>query len=88
MSAQSQLEYGHEQTKQGGHSSATGLHYQAPFRAQESRHAVAMDLRYSQQHDILTDKGFANMAFQILNLKPGSGHFTAPVCSTWVFMFL
>ncbi|CAK9096088.1 Uncharacterized protein SCF082_LOCUS45127 [Durusdinium trenchii] len=53
---------------------------------QESRNAIAMDLRYSENHDILSDQGFSNMIFQILNLKPGSGHFTAPVCSTWVFM--
>lgn len=47
-----------------------------------------MDIRYSGNHDILTDRGFCNMVYQLLNLKPGTGHFTAPVCSTWVFMCL
>ncbi|CAK9082755.1 unnamed protein product, partial [Durusdinium trenchii] len=55
---------------------------------QEQRDAVPMDLRYSSDHDILSNQGFLNMVYQILNLRPGSGHFTAPVCSTWVFLRL
>ena len=38
--------------------------------------------------DLLTPSGFANALFYACNLKPGSGHMTAPVCSTFVFMSL
>lgn len=62
-----------------------------PSLVQESRDALAMDIKYSppkfpEQQDILTDAGFSNMLFQVLNLKPGGNLWTAPVCSTWVFM--
>lgn len=36
--------------------------------------------------DILTPVGFANMIWQTLNLKPGAGFWSAPVCSTWVYL--
>ena len=45
-----------------------------------------MDVVLSSDHDILSDVGYANMLHQVLRLRPGSGKFTAPVCSTWVFM--
>ena len=35
----------------------------------------------------MSDVGFANMLYQVLNLKPGAAMWAAPVCSTWVFMF-
>ncbi|CAK9095839.1 unnamed protein product [Durusdinium trenchii] len=50
------------------------------------RAAVPMDVVLSSDHDILSDVGYANMLHQVLRLRPGSGKFTAPVCSTWVFM--
>lgn len=39
-------------------------------------------------HDVLSDIGYSNSLFQCLNLRPGSGCWLAPVCSTWVFMFV
>ena len=47
-----------------------------------------MDLRFGPEHDILSDVGFCNMVYQVLNLKPGAALWAAPVCSTWVFMWL
>ena len=38
------------------------------------------------QQDIMSDVGYANLLVHTLSLSPGSGKFTAPVCSTWVFM--
>ena len=56
---------------------------------QANRVAIPMDIEIDKQHqNILDDTGYANMLFQTLNLRPGSGCFTAPVCSTWVFMLL
>ena len=40
------------------------------------------------QHDIMSDVGYSNTLFQCLNLRPGTGCWLAPVCSTWVFMTL
>ncbi len=51
--------------------------------------AVPLDIEIGGGiHDILTDVGFSNSLFQVMNLKPGTGAFSAPVCSTWVFLFL
>ena len=36
--------------------------------------------------DLTTSRGFSNAIFQLLNVRPGGGHTSAPVCSTWVFM--
>ena len=36
--------------------------------------------------DLTTPRGFSNAVFQLLNVRPGGGHTSAPVCSTWVFM--
>lgn len=57
-----------------------------PF--QEGRSVVAMDLKFHpQEQDILSDVGYANMVFQVLNLKPSvGGLWCAPVCSTWSWM--
>lgn len=38
--------------------------------------------------DLASTEGFANALWSVANLKPGSGHLTAPVCSTFVFMWL
>ena len=40
------------------------------------------------QHDIMSDVGYSNTLFLCLNLRPGTGCWLAPVCSTWVFMTL
>ena len=57
-----------------------------PFQAK--RLAVPMDIELSKDHDMLSVKGFLNAVFQILNLAPGTGAWTAPVCSSWTFMSL
>ncbi|CAK8988087.1 Uncharacterized protein SCF082_LOCUS1242 [Durusdinium trenchii] len=36
--------------------------------------------------NMLSAEGFANALHCVCNLKPGGGHMSAPVCSTWVFM--
>ncbi|CAL1128084.1 unnamed protein product [Cladocopium goreaui] len=48
----------------------------------ESRSGVPMDLDFGKDHDILSDAGFSNMVFQVLNLRPGGSMWAAPVCST------
>lgn len=52
------------------------------------RRAVALDVSYSEcpSMDLSTSCGFANALFFLSKLAPGSGHLTAPVCSTFVFM--
>ena len=46
-----------------------------------------MDINFhDQEQNIMTDVGFSNMLYQVLNLKPGAALWAAPVCSTWVFM--
>lgn len=46
-----------------------------------------MDIRLdADTQDIMSPLGFLNAVWNVCNLKPGSGFFTAPVCSTWVFM--
>ncbi|CAL1129927.1 unnamed protein product [Cladocopium goreaui] len=50
------------------------------------RSAMPFDVELSSEMDLLTPSGFANALFYACNLKPGSGHMTAPVCSTFVFM--
>ena len=53
---------------------------------QEGRQAVPMDITYSDACDILTPTGFCNALYMTLQLQPGTACFTAPVCSTWVYM--
>lgn len=51
------------------------------------RQAVPYDIELdSSSMNLLTPKGMANALFHVMNLKPGSGKLTAPVCSTFVFM--
>ena len=38
--------------------------------------------------DLTTSIGFSNALSYAANLEPGSGHTSAPVCSTFVFMIL
>ena len=46
-----------------------------------------MDYEFDpKQQNILDTVGFSNMIFYVLNLKPGSGAWVAPVCSSWVYM--
>ena len=59
--------------------------------AQENRNAIPMDINYDKGtggQDILSSAGFANMLYQMCRVRVGGGAFTAPVCSTWVFMQL
>lgn len=56
---------------------------------QAGRRAIPMDIRLNEEtQDIMSPLGFLNAVWQVCNLRPGAGFFTAPVCSTWVFMFL
>ena len=51
--------------------------------------SVALDVTYSgAEYDLLTPLGFANAVYHTLNLGPGEGCHSAPVCSTFVFMTL
>jgi len=51
----------------------------------ENRKAVPMDVTYNgQTMDLLTPLGFSNAVYHTLNLRPGAGALTAPVCSTFV----
>jgi len=57
----------------------------AEWRA--GRSAVPFDFAYDNINmNLLTNEGFSNALFHACNLEIGSGHVTAPVCSTWVFM--
>ena len=49
---------------------------------------MAMDVRFGREHDILTNEGFSNTLFQVLNVKPGGSLWAAPVCSTWVYLII
>ena len=67
----------------------TNVYQQTHVADQANRVAIPMDIEISEeQQNILSDIGYSNTLFQILNLRPGSGAFTAPVCSSWVFMRL
>ena len=63
------------------------LKLQSILFPQEKREGVAMDLRFGPEQDIMSDIGYANMIYQILNLKQGAAMWAAPVCSTWIFLF-
>lgn len=56
---------------------------------EEGRRVAAFDITYD---DIFMDmnkpEGFAHAVYQIMRLVPGSSLTLAPVCSTWVFMWL
>ena len=56
---------------------------------QEGREAMPFDLRHDgERMDLSTSQGFANAMWSVARLRPGSGHLTAPVCSTFVFVCL
>jgi len=51
--------------------------------------ASAYDIEYdSVNMDMNSPKGFVLAMVQMLQLKPGSSTTLAPVCSTWVWMYL
>lgn len=52
----------------------------------EGRRAVPMDIAYGDACNILSPMGFCNALYMTMQLKPGSACFSAPVCSTWVYM--
>ena len=37
-----------------------------------------MDINFSPDQDIMSDVGFSNMLYQVLNLKPGAALWAAP----------
>lgn len=55
---------------------------------EEGRSAVPLDLSIDPKNmDLLTNEGFCNAMYFACSLAPGAGHVSAPVCSTWVFMW-
>ena len=70
----------HFETFSGGGSVTMG-------EVEAGRTAVSFDIIHDEvKQSMLTRPGFCNALFWALNLKPGAGKVTAPVCSTWVFM--
>ena len=56
---------------------------------QEGRQCSAFDLTYNAEWmDILSDKGFTLATYLVLNTRRGGGLTLAPVCSTWVFLWI
>lgn len=56
---------------------------------QEKRSGVAMDYTYEKvEQNIMTNVGFSNTCYQVLNLRRGAGLWLAPVCSTWIYLWL
>lgn len=47
---------------------------------------MPFDISISEDMTLLSDQGFANALFHCCNLKPGAGHLSAPVCSTFVLV--
>ena len=57
--------------------------------AKEGREAMPFDLELDGKlMDLATPQGFCNAMWAVSNLKPGSGHLSAPVCSTFVIVSL
>ena len=57
--------------------------------AEEGREAMPFDLELDgQRMDLSSSEGFCNALWAVANLKPGSGHLSAPVCSTFVIVSL
>ena len=56
--------------------------------AKEGRNALPFDIELDgHRMDLSTEIGFANALWAIGRLRPGGGHLTAPVCSTFVIVF-
>lgn len=49
---------------------------------------MGLDIRMSDELDILSTKGFVQHLFQACRLRKGGAMLVAPVCSTFVFMSL
>ena len=57
--------------------------------AEEGREAMPFDLELDgRRMDLSSSEGFCNALWAVGNLKPGSGHLSAPVCSTFVIVSL
>ena len=60
-----------------------------PASAKEGRDAVPFDLELDgTRMDLSTSEGFCNAMWSVARLRPGGGHLTAPVCSTFVIVYL
>lgn len=57
---------------------------------QENRRAVGLDIRVSDELNILTTNGFLQHVYQVCKLdsQQGAGFLAAPVCSSFVYMSL
>lgn len=53
----------------------------------ENRKGLPLDLELDgDTMNIMTPHGFSNALWAVCQLKIGGGKFTAPVCSTWVYL--
>lgn len=56
---------------------------------QEGREAAAFDICIDDKRmDLSSVEGFCNAVWAVATLKPGGGHLSAPVCSTFVVVNL
>ena len=65
---------------------ATNYHITIACSIEAGRSAVPMDIEMGPNYDLSSNVGFANAMYQVCNLSPGTGHTSAPVCSTFVWM--
>lgn len=57
------------------------------WRLPAGRPAMPFDVELDPiRMNLMTPLGFSNALFYACSLVPGSGHMTAPVCSSWVFL--
>lgn len=47
-----------------------------------------MDITYDKNMDFLTPRGFSMALYALLRVRVGGSLTLAPVCSTWVYMWL
>ena len=56
---------------------------------QEGRKTMAMDVAWGgQSMDLMSPEGFIGAIYHACRLKPGTGGLAAPVCSSFVYLFL
>lgn len=60
-----------------------------PCLPQAGRAAMPFDVVLDKERmNLMTPMGFSNALYYACSLEPGSGHVSAPVCSSWIFLFL
>ena len=57
-------------------------------KSEEGRDAAPFDVKLDgKRMDLASEEGFCNAMWSVANLRPGSGHLSAPVCSTFVIVY-